>query len=658
MRNDSGPGNARLPLDIAAAQREQGALAESAKYRALFEQCPAGIVVYDASLRVAECNDAVERMFGASRDRLIGLRVDDLRDQRHREALRRALAGETATYESPYQATLTEKWLWIAATFSPVRDASGAITGVIVLIVDRSAEMGVCTSAASGEARLGEAQRLGRVGSWVWDIDRDTAAGSAEFHRIVGTAPSAPLSPAEVLDPLVHPDDRAECRAHVREVLAHQLPFATRELRVVRSDGTERHVIVRAQVSYAGDGRPLSAWGTLQDISERRRLEEQLRRAQRMEALGHLASGVAHDFNNLLTVIRVETDFLEEDIREDDPLQNELREIRRAVERAAGLTRQLLAFSRKQILRPRVLDLNELVRDTSTMLRRLIGEDVELVTTLADNLPPVMADAGQLEQVLVNLAVNARDAMPDGGVLMIETALATPNGDVAAFAAGESITLTVADTGAGIEQGIQPRIFDPFFTTKPAGKGTGLGLSTVLGIVEQSGGHVSVASEPGHGARFTVRLPRAAADVIGHDQPPVSNVRGHEAQRATVLIVEDKETLRTLAQRTLERQGYVVLAAEDGFEALALSESFSGAIDLLLADMVLPGLSGRDVASRLVQGRPGLRVLYMTGFTDDQVFQVGVLDAGVNVLEKPFSAAQLSEAVRRALRVDRSGGPK
>ncbi|HTI64684.1 MAG TPA: ATP-binding protein [Gemmatimonadaceae bacterium] len=622
----------------------------------MFEQNPTGIVLFDPALRIVGCNEAVARLIGTTRDKILGLHIDELRDQRPRIGVERALAGEIVRYESPYQATTTDTWFWGSATFAPLRDGAGRIFAIMVVVSEALSRTALREGASESETQLGEAQRLGRVGSWTWDADRKRASASPEFFRILGVETSNEhIGPGE-FERFIHVDDRAVARAHFDDVLRDRLPCSTHEFRITRADGAERWVVLRAEVKYDERGRTSSAWGTMQDVTERRRLEEQLQRAQRMEALGHLASGVAHDFNNLLTVIRVEADFLQAGIANNDPLREDIREIQRAADRAAGLTKQLLAFSRKQILRPRLLDLNELVVETSTMLGRLIGEDVELVTTLARELPSVMADPGQLEQVLVNLAVNARDAMPAGGVLIIETGTAKVGPDKREHAAREYVTLTVADTGQGIEPRIQRQMFDPFFTTKPPGKGTGLGLSTVFGIVEQSGGHISVDSEPGYGARFTIRLPRAEADAIGAESSRGRGRGQRRPLRATVLIVEDEATLRTLAQRTLEREGYAVLAAEDGYEALAVADSFSGTIDLVLTDMVLPGLNGGEVAAQLARVRPGVRVVYMTGYTDDEHFQHGVLDACADVLEKPYTAAQLSDAVRRALESTPSAG--
>lgn len=652
MRDESAPITSSSAPEAAGAHPDGHTWPDQmadAHFRLLFEQSPTGIVIYDATMRIVACNEAVARLIGTTRDKILGLHIVDLRDQRARLGLERALAGEIVHYESPYQATLTDTWFWGSVIFAPLRDGAGRILAVMLMISEPQTRASLRENALESDARLGEAQRLGRVGSWTWDVSRMLVAGSPEFHRILGVSTADQITGPSEFERFLHVDDRAEARTHLDNVLRAHLPFSTQDFRIMRADGAERWVVLRAEVKYDEGGRPVSAWGTLQDVTERRQLEEQLRRAQRMEALGHLASGVAHDFNNLLTVIRVEADFLEDPIAANDPLREDVREIQRSADRGAGLTRQLLAFSRKQILHPRLLDLNALVVETSTMLGRLIGEDVQLVTTLARDLPPVIADPGQLEQVLVNLAVNARDAMPTGGVLMIETGTADVERDEPLGAATEYVTLTVADTGHGVEQSIQQRMFDPFFTTKPPGKGTGLGLSTVLGIVEQSGGHVSVQSEPGFGARFTIRLPRAQGDML---KPELSRARGRTQRpspRATVLIVEDEATLRTLAQRTLEREGYAVLVAEDGYEALAIADSFSSTLDLLLTDMVLPGLDGREIASRIARVRPGLRVLYMTGYTDDQLLQHGSVNESVNVLEKPFRAAELTEAVRQVL---------
>ena len=616
-------------------------------YVSLFEQCPTALVVYDTSLRIVDCNEATAQVFGTTRDRIIGMRIEDMRDQRHRTALEAALGGETVTWESPYHATITDGWFWGSATFAPLRNVTGEIVGVIVALTSGTSR--VEQSARSLEIRLGESQRLGRVGSWIYDLRRRRAEGSPEFFRIVGVNSAMLAWPHDLLK-YIHPDDRESVSARIDSVIGAQKPFALCEFRVVRPDRSTRHVIVRGEFKYDADGAPLMAWGTLQDVTERHALEEQLQRARQMEGLGQLAGGIAHDFNNVLTVIQVETGFLLEGLSDNDPLIAEVAEIRRAAERAAGLTRQLLAFSRKQILRPRRVDLKTLVTDTTNMLRRLIGEDIELVTQHTLDDATTIGDPGQLEQVLVNLAVNARDAMPKGGVLRIETSSMIVPPDDAVCAPGEYVVLAVSDTGHGMDESVRRRIFDPFFTTKPAGKGTGLGLATVFGIVEQSGGKVFVESAPGRGARFTIYLPRATP----HDTPPEARPAqttdpGH-SPRATLLLVEDDPILRSVSQRALESEGYTVLTAEDGFDAVAVAETFSGTIDLMITDVVLPGLNGRALAARLRERRPRLEVLYMTGYTDDEILRRGLIDDQANLLDKPFNATQLVHAARRAIR--------
>ena len=388
------------------------------------------------------------------------------------------------------------------------------------------------------------------------------------------------------------------------------------------------------------------------DITERRRLGEQLLQSQKMEAVGQLAGGVAHDFNNLLTVITSYSALLLGDLAEGDPRREDVTEIKQAADRAAGLTRQLLAFSRKQVLQPRMLDLNQVVAGTEKMLRRLIGEDIDLVTVEGSNLGLVHADAGQIEQVIVNLAVNARDAMPGGGRLTIETANVELAADVASrrldTRAGAYVMLAVTDTGTGIPSDALPHIFEPFFTTKERGKGTGLGLATVHGIVKQSGGDVWLYSEPGQGTTFKVYLPLMEGDA--------STVAPEGARRAvaprgteTVLLVEDDAALRQLARRVLEGQGYVVVEATNGRHALEACDGYSGRIDLVLTDVVMPELGGRAVAERLAERWPSVRLLYMSGYTDDDVVRRGVLDTRAAFLQKPFTPEVLARKVREVL---------
>ena len=376
---------------------------------------------------------------------------------------------------------------------------------------------------------------------------------------------------------------------------------------------------------------------------EQKRAEERLRASQRMEAVGRLAGGIAHDFNNILVVISSYTIFALEAFCEGDPRRNDLLEVAKAADRAAALVKQLLAFGRKQILQPEALDLGRVVDGMLNMLRVLIGEDIDLVTDLGAGLWNVSADRGQLEQVIMNLVVNARDAMPRGGRLSI----ATRNGEPGQGLAGQPhVILAVSDTGVGMNEETRARIFEPFFTTKSPGKGTGLGLSTVFGIVSQSGGVITVSSEPGSGSTFTILLPCATEEAVAQRAPrPQTPPHGTE----TVLIVEDEERVRDVAVRTLTAAGYTVLTASNGVEGLRAYEAHAGPIHLVLTDVVMPVMGGRELAERLSRLHPDIKVLYVSGYTDDAIAHHGVLDPGVHLIHKPFSAPELTRKVREVL---------
>ncbi|GAB4232638.1 MAG: hypothetical protein OHK0028_08140 [Deltaproteobacteria bacterium] len=395
------------------------------------------------------------------------------------------------------------------------------------------------------------------------------------------------------------------------------------------------------------------------DLTERKKLESQLILSRKMEAVGKLAGGIAHDFNNLLTAILGYSEFLDGRFPEGDPSKREIGEIRKAAERAASLTRQLLAFSRKQILQPRVISINAVVAEMEAMLRRLIGEDIDLVTRLEEDPWRVKADPGQVSQVVMNLAINARDAMPGGGRLTIETANVSPGAEAAfggeTMEPGGYVLLSVGDTGAGMSRETMERIFDPFFTTKGTGKGTGLGLATVYGIVKQSRGHIRVDSEPGKGSTFRVFFPRTDE----HEEPVRRTT--HEAPFSrgigTVLIVDDDGGIRRLASEHLERAGYRVLQAADGEEALRIADGFDGEIALVVTDVVMPKMGGKALFDRIRIRRPGIKVLYMSGYTDNAIVHHGVLEEGTAFLQKPFTTGTLSEKIREVLGIPGGSAP-
>jgi PAS domain S-box-containing protein len=389
-----------------------------------------------------------------------------------------------------------------------------------------------------------------------------------------------------------------------------------------------------------------------EDVSEHRALEEQLRQAQKMEAIGRLAGGIAHDFNNLLMVISGYCEFLVEGTASDPKLHGPAKEISNAAQRATTLTRQLLAFSRKQMLAPKVLDLNAIVTENIKMLTRVIGEDIELIMVPEEDIGAVKADPGQIEQVIMNLAVNARDAMPKGGKLTIQTANVTLDENYARFHAplkpGEYVMLAISDTGIGMDSETQNHIFEPFFTTKGP-KGTGLGLSTVYGIIKQSEGYVWVSSERGKGTAFKIYLPRVTAtgEPVGVMQ--LEEVAKVEAGNEVVLLVEDESTLRGLVRQYLQNQGYTVLEAHSGAAALRSANYYSGRIHLLLTDVIMPGMNGRELAQQLTAVRPDMCVLYMSGYTENVIGHNGTLDPGVNLLQKPFTLPALKARVREVL---------
>jgi PAS domain S-box-containing protein len=414
----------------------------------------------------------------------------------------------------------------------------------------------------------------------------------------------------------------------------------------LRSDGTPIPVEMIATMIDLG-GQP-AVLGIARDVSERKRaeaeraaLEDQLRQVQKMEGIGQLAGGIAHDFNNLLTAIRGSASLALAALPPGEGPREDMEQIEQAANRAAGLTRQLLAFARRTVLQPEVVDLSDIVTRLEPMLRRIIGEDIALITVVPGSFCYVLADPGQLEQVIVNLAVNARDAMPDGGKMTIEIADPEP-----AEGTGATTTLSVTDTGTGMAPEILDHIFEPFFTTKGPGKGTGLGLSTVYGIVRQSGGTVSARSEQGRGSTFTVSLPHVdASPTDGATQPQKD--ASVPKKTGTILVVEDDSGVRRFASRVLEAAGYRVLTAADG--STAMEASAHGTIGLLLTDVVMPVMSGREVASRLAATQPGIRVLFMSGHTDKGIVRDGVLEPGIDFLAKPFTAESLLAAVDKAM---------
>jgi two-component system cell cycle sensor histidine kinase/response regulator CckA len=434
-----------------------------------------------------------------------------------------------------------------------------------------------------------------------------------------------------------------------------------------RKDGSTLPVLVEDRVIRDSENQVIAIRSTVEDITERRRTEEalrkseeQLRQWQRVEAIGRLAGGVAHDFNNLLMTIKGCSELLLGAFDRRDPRREEVEEILKAADRATALTRQLLAFGRRQVLQPQVLDLNAVVMNMDKMLRRLIGEDIQLITSLEPEVWSVKVDPGMIEQVVMNLAVNSRDAMPSGGKLTIETSNVIHDEEYASHHVsvkpGYYVMLAISDTGCGMDKETQSHLFEPFFTTKDTGKGTGLGLSTVYGIIKQSGGNIWAYSEPGLGTTFKIYLPRVEKAAKGYKPRLKPKEVGAPGGTETILLVEDEEAVRSMVSKVLQNKGYTVLEARHGNEAIKVSERYEGSINLMVTDVIMPQMSGRELAERLASMRPEMHVLYMSGYPDNTIVQHGVLEPGTAFLQKPFTINALELKVREILDGARKGG--
>ncbi len=503
----------------------------------------------------------------------------------------------------------------------------------------------------SAQERLELAVTGTGAGVWEWALASGQVIWSPEMEQMLGLSPGEFAGTLSAFRELVHPDDLERLRQARQLTLEDpDRPFLL-EVRLKAATGGWRWVTTTGRVYRDVHGSPARILGLAADCTERHSLEDRLLQAQRMEAVGGLAAGIAHDFNNVLSVVLSYAELVLLDLPGESGMRSDIQEIKTAAQRAGELTKHLLAFSRQQVLEPRVFDLNQVLDELRKMLRRLISEDIDLGISLAPELGRVNADPGQIEQVIVNLVVNARDAMPQGGGLSIETANVELDESYTQLQVdlkpGPYVMLAVSDSGVGMSAEVKARIFEPFFTTKEQGKGTGLGLATVFGIVRQSGGHVAVYSELGKGTAFKVYLPRVdrPAEVV----PTLSQAPQVLTGTETILLVEDEAQVRGVASRILRGQGYEVLEAQNGGEALLLCEQNSSRLRLLLTDVVMPLISGRQLAERLSGLLPGLKVIYMSGYTDDAIIRHGILDPGVAFIQKPLTPNALLRKVRTLL---------
>jgi two-component system cell cycle sensor histidine kinase/response regulator CckA len=621
--------------------------------RSLIDQAPFPVALRDLEGRVQLVNRRSAAIVGRSSEELLQSTPGDVFDAATAAALEeleaRVLAsGEVASTE--VHGTLPEGHCDYLVTRYPVRDDQGAMVGVGGISIDITERKRVENRLREAEDRFRGAFDSAAVGMALVGDDGSFLAVNRALCAIVGYSEEELLQ--RTFQQITHPDDVDGDVALVRQVLEGEIQSYQLDKRYIRKDSEQ--VWVRLSVSLVRDaeGKPVHFVAQIKDIGEQRRAEElaeQLRHSQKLDAVGRLAGGVAHDFNNMLTAIQGYSRLLLDGLEPHSPLRQHAEQISRAADQASTLPRQLLAFSRKQAAQPEVIDVHEVLAETGNMVGHLLGERIELVIEPGPQTAHVLADAGRVEQVVLNLAVNAGEAMPEGGVVRVSTRddyLARADAGEFDVAPGPYVVLSVADTGEGMDADTKAKAFEPFFTTKPTG--SGLGLSTVYGIVRQGGGFLRVQSEPGHGSVFEVWLPRSQVAATP-GAPGESTEEESQALPLTVLVAEDEEIVRGLAVTILERAGYRVLAAADGEQALELSRATPGPVDALLADMVMPGMSGRELAARVLQERPGTRAVLMSGYTEEATRLGGDAAAQPLFLEKPFTPSALVEILGEAL---------
>jgi two-component system, cell cycle sensor histidine kinase and response regulator CckA len=629
----------------------QAVSASEERYRHLFDGNPLPMWVYDVdTLRFLAVNEASLGHYGYTRQEFLSMVLTDIRPATDAEFVRASAtaAGAGETHLPAVRHTLKDgSMIDVDITSRPIQ--FGNRPARLVLAHDVTDRERSEKALRDSEAQLRLALDVANLVVWERDLVTDRLSNRVLPRELTTVVPiPAELGTHDGFLAVVHPEDRERvARAHVDAVAA--CGELSVDFRMLLGDGTQRWKQTVARVLVDSEGQPDRMIGVSRDVTDRAILETQLRHALKMEAVGQLAGGVAHDFNNLLTVITAGVTFAREVLPANTPAFAELAMVDEAAARAGRLTRQLLAFSRKQVLQPELVDLNEIIRGVEPMLRRLIGEDIQIVTIAAAGAPSVFADPGQLEQVLVNLAVNSRDAMPNGGHLIIETSNVSVGSEEQAIRSeggtpGAYVRLMVRDTGVGMDEATLARAFEPFFTTKEPGRGTGLGLATVYGIVQQSGGTVRVASVVDQGTTFEIDLPRAA-EVKGSAAVPGAGAAPGRSS-GTILLVEDEAPVRAIARRILARQGYAVIEASNGREALQRAEGHSGEIDMVVTDMVMPEMSGRAFADAFSALHPSTPVLFVSGYTDDEILRRGALAPRTAFLEKPFTPARLLEAVR------------
>ncbi len=644
--------------DISKRKKAEEALRASEEhFRQFFENAPLYCYMVSREGIILNVNKTALATLGYQKEELVGKPVATIYPPEYHQKMNENFETwkKTGRLDEVEMEIVTKKGdrRTVLLTADAVKDGDGRVFHSISVQRDITLRKKAEESLKDSERRYRQLFENVPVGLYRTSRDGEILEANPALVQMLGFPDLKSLKAVKALGTYVNPEDRIRWR----EIMDRDGIVQNFQKQLRRRDGSILWVEENAKTFSNSRGEQYYE-GTLKDITGRKRaeeekaaLQEQLRQSQKMEAIGQLAGGVAHDFNNLLTVIKGYSQLSLVDLKENDPLKPNIEEIKRAADRAADLTRQLLAFGRRQVMEMRVLDLNTLLRNLEKMLRRLIGEDISLITHFSKDLGKVKVDPGQIEQVILNLVVNARDAMPNGGTLLIEIANVELDEAYAKkhtyVTPGRYVMLSVGDTGVGMAPEVRDRIFEPFFTTKEKGKGTGLGLSTVYGIVKQSGGNIWVYSEPGQGTTFKIYLPRVDEPLNGlkKNEPSAEVPGGNE----TVLIIEDEEAVRKVASRILKKRGYRVLEASRGDEAIRLYEESKEKIHLVLTDVVLPGMSGPQLIGKLRGIKDDFKVLYMSGYTDDMVVLNGALGKGANFIQKPFTFNLLSRKVREVL---------
>ncbi len=637
-----------------ARMRVEESLRESEQRFELFMQNLPGVAfIKDSESRLVYVNKTFESLFNLTRDQWSGKSDDELWSP---EIAAQFQESDRRVFESNKSLEIVETLphkdglhYWLSTKF-PILESEEGVSLLGGISIDITNRKQVEEELRKSEQQLAQAQKIAHLGSWDWDLVTKEVGWSDEVFLLLGFRPQSVEINYELISKIFPPDEMIFARRMVEKILKDHEPFSY-ESKISRLDGPDLILQISGQLVRDESGNPARLLGTVQDITERKQLEGQLRQAQKMEAIGRLAGGIAHDFNNLLTAIIGYSQLALTRLERKDFPYKEMEEIQKAGERAAALTGQLLAFSRKQILQPRVIDLNIIASDMEKMIRRLIGEDITVITNLDPTPGRVRVDPMQIEQVMMNLVVNARDAMPDGGTMIIETQVVDLDEVYARHHLevnpGRYVMLAVSDTGCGMDAATLARVFEPFFTTKEKGKGTGLGLSTVYGIIKQSGGSIMIYSEPGKGSTFKIYLPQIDAPV---EQVEVLEPLPHRSSGSeTILLVEDDETVRTLTRSILETSGYSVLEAASGEEAIGICDQHSSSIDMIITDVVMPKLGGPRMIEQIREKCPNMRVLFMSGYTDSAFVHHGAFDPGTPFLEKPFTPVALIRKVREVL---------